>query len=87
MLPCCTEIALPCPAKQLMQVCSYRQTKIKLGARTLLGAPGRTIRNKKLLGAKGIVTILGFWWVQSMTSGSAAILVRSVAKTVRFLPR
>ena len=27
-----------------------------LGARTLLGAPGRTTRSKKLLGAKGIAT-------------------------------
>ena len=27
-----------------------------LGARTLLGAPGRTTRNKKLLGAPGIAT-------------------------------
>ena len=27
-----------------------------LVARTLLGAPGRTTRNKKLLGAKGIAT-------------------------------
>ena len=27
-----------------------------LGARTLLGAPGLTTRNKKLLGAKGIAT-------------------------------
>ena len=27
-----------------------------LGARTLLGAPGLTIRNKKLLGAPGIAT-------------------------------
>ena len=30
--------------------------KMQLGARTLLGAPGRTTKNKKLLGAKGIAT-------------------------------
>ena len=33
----------------------YEQT-VLLGARTLLGAPGLTTSNKKLLGAKGIAT-------------------------------
>ena len=38
-----------------------------LGARTLLGAPGHTIRNKKLLGAPGIATngsgMLSIWGI------------------------
>ena len=32
----------------------HKLLALLLGARTLLGAPGLTTRNKKLLGAKGI---------------------------------